>query len=109
MDNDKLVKLRPFVRNFLKKASSMFEMYVCTMGTQCYTTAAVKVLDSNSKYFNSRIIAREDFKGKDRKNLDLVLSQERGTVILDDTESVWSDHTENLKVVENMTTLGTKK
>ncbi|KAH9697080.1 RNA polymerase II C-terminal domain phosphatase-like 4 [Citrus sinensis] len=69
------------------------------MGTRCYAKAAVKLLDPDSKYFSSRIIAREHFNGKDRKNLDLVLGQERGIVILDDTESVWSDHTENLIVV----------
>ena len=99
MENDKLVKLRPFVRTFLEQASSLFEMYVCTMGTRCYAKAAVKLLDPDSKYFSSRIIVREDFNGKDRKNLDLVRGQERGIVILDDTEIVWSDHTENLIVV----------
>ena len=109
MENDKLVKLRPFVRTFLEQASSLFEMYVCTMGTRCYAKAAVKLLDPDSKYFSSRIIVREDFNGKDRKNLDLVRGQERGIVILDDTEIVWSDHTENLKVLANMTTLRTKK
>ncbi|KAH9657535.1 RNA polymerase II C-terminal domain phosphatase-like 4 [Citrus sinensis] len=99
IDDDNLVKLRPFVRTFLEQASSLFEMYVCTMGTRCYAKAAVKLLDPDSKYFSSRIIAREDFNGKDRKDLDLVLGQERGIVILDDTESVWSDRTENLIVV----------
>ncbi|KAH9697079.1 RNA polymerase II C-terminal domain phosphatase-like [Citrus sinensis] len=33
IDDDNLVKLRPFVRTFLEQASSLFEMYVCTMGT----------------------------------------------------------------------------
>ncbi|KDO39934.1 hypothetical protein CISIN_1g040058mg [Citrus sinensis] len=99
MANDKLVKLRPFVRTFLEQASSLVDIYLCTMSTRCYAEAAVKLLDLDSKYFSSRIIAREDFNGKDRKNPDLVRGQERGIVILDDTESVWSDHTENLIVL----------
>ncbi|KAJ4712214.1 RNA polymerase II C-terminal domain phosphatase-like 4 [Melia azedarach] len=91
-----LVKLRPFVRNFLEVASTMFEMYVCTMGSREYALEVAKLLDPDSKYFSSRIIAREDFRQKERKNLNLVLGQESGVVILDDTESVWTDHSENL-------------
>ncbi|KAK9177423.1 hypothetical protein WN944_029445 [Citrus x changshan-huyou] len=66
MANDKLVKLRPFVRTFLEQASSLVDIYLCTMSTRCYAKAAVKLLDLDSKYFSSRIIAREDFNGKDR-------------------------------------------
>ncbi|TXG66573.1 hypothetical protein EZV62_007848 [Acer yangbiense] len=36
---------------------------------------------------STRLTAREDFSGKQKKNLNLVLGQECGTVIVDDTES----------------------
>ncbi|KAJ4712762.1 RNA polymerase II C-terminal domain phosphatase-like 4 [Melia azedarach] len=91
-----LVKLRPFVRNFLEAASTMFEIYVCTMGSRDYALEVAKLLDPDSKYFSSRIMAREDFRQRERKNLDLVLGRESGVVILDDTESVWTGYSENL-------------
>ncbi|KAK9184735.1 hypothetical protein WN943_025086 [Citrus x changshan-huyou] len=84
MDDDGLVKLRPFVHTFLEQTSSLFEIYVCTMGTRCYAKEAVKLLDPDSKYFSSRIIGREDFKRKDRKNLNSILGQETGIIIHDD-------------------------
>ncbi|KAH9697151.1 RNA polymerase II C-terminal domain phosphatase-like 4 [Citrus sinensis] len=56
MDDDGLVKLRPFVHAFLEQTSSLFEIYVCTMGTRCYAKEAVKLLDPDSKYLSSRII-----------------------------------------------------
>ena len=84
MDDDGLVKLRPFFHTFLEQTSSLFEIYVCTMGTGCYAKKAVKLLDPDSKYFSSRIIGREDFKRKDRKNLNSILGQETGIIIHDD-------------------------
>ncbi|TXG66302.1 hypothetical protein EZV62_007577 [Acer yangbiense] len=82
-----LVKLRPFVRTFLKEASSMFEIYVCSMGCRYYVKKVAEFLDPEGNYFDTRIIAREDFGGKPKKNLDLVLGQECGTVIVDESES----------------------
>ncbi|KAL5747378.1 hypothetical protein ACOSP7_024376 [Xanthoceras sorbifolium] len=81
LDHGFLVKLRPFVRTFLKQASTMFEMYVA------------KFLDPESKYFfNSRFITREDINqiGQEhKKSLDLVLGDKRGIVVLDDTKTGW--------------------
>lgn len=94
-----LVKLRPYVRTFLEEAGAMFEMYICTMGSRDYAVQAAKLLDPDSKYFGSRIIAREDFKQKEKKNLNLVLGQESGVIILDDTDSVWADYSDNLITV----------
>ncbi|XP_024039371.1 RNA polymerase II C-terminal domain phosphatase-like 4 [Citrus clementina] len=98
-DNVLLVKSRPFVRSFLEEASRLFEISVCAMGNREYATRAVKLLDPDCKYFNSRIITREDFKQKERKCLDLVLGQESSIVIVDDTESVWGGRVENLITV----------
>ncbi|KAL5815620.1 hypothetical protein ACOSQ4_026261 [Xanthoceras sorbifolium] len=95
-----LVKLRPFVRTFLKEASSMFQIYVCSMGSRSYVKKVAQFLDPEGKYFDTRLIAREDFGQKAKKNLNLVLGQDYGTVIVDDTQSVWSDHLNNLITVE---------
>ncbi|KAJ4721337.1 RNA polymerase II C-terminal domain phosphatase-like [Melia azedarach] len=97
-----LVKLRPYVRNFLEEASNMFEMYICTMGSQIYAEKIAELIDADCKYFDySRIIACEEFKQYGKKDLSLVLGEESSIVILDDTESVWSDHAKNLITVSS--------
>ncbi|KAK2636873.1 hypothetical protein Ddye_031665 [Dipteronia dyeriana] len=100
LDDAYLVKLRPFVRIFLEEASSMFEIYVCSMGSRYYVKKVATFLDPEGKYFDSRCISREDFKEKSKKNLELVLGREDRTIIIDDTKSVWSDHLDNLITVQ---------
>ncbi|KAK7822351.1 rna polymerase ii c-terminal domain phosphatase-like 4 [Quercus suber] len=72
-----MVKLRPFVHTFLKAASTMFKIYMCTMCTRSYALQVAKILDPEN-------------------TLDLVLGEERMVLILDDTKSVWSKHPFNL-------------
>lgn len=92
-----LVKLRPFVKMFLKEASSMFEIWVCTKGTQDYAEQVMKILDNGKGYLSkSRLLAREVL-GGGRKSLDLVMARESCTVIIDDSKSVWdADNVVNL-------------
>ncbi|KAJ0105647.1 hypothetical protein Patl1_17865 [Pistacia atlantica] len=100
IDDKFIVKLRPHLQTFLKEASSMFELYIYTMGYRYYAEGVAVLLDPKCEYFiKSRIISRDDSKQKGKKSLDLVLGQERGIVILDNTESVWSEHKENLIVM----------
>ncbi|KAK1584129.1 hypothetical protein Q3G72_030062 [Acer saccharum] len=63
-------------------------------GSLYYVKKVAEFLDPEGNYFDTRIIAREDFGGKPKKNLDLVLGQECGTVIVDDTESTGKLHAE---------------
>lgn len=78
--NKFIVKLRQYIRTFLKQVSSMFQASIYTM-------------DLKYEYFKkSRIISRDDIKEKRVKSLDLELAQERGTLVLDDTETVWTEH-----------------
>ncbi|CAM8885914.1 unnamed protein product [Rhodiola kirilowii] len=95
-----MTKLRPFVRDFLKEASSMFEMYIYTMGDSQYAAAMASLLDPKKEYFDSRVISRDESTQKHQKGLDLVLGQESAVVILDDTEAVWSKHVDNLILIE---------
>ncbi|PPS00507.1 hypothetical protein GOBAR_AA20153 [Gossypium barbadense] len=67
-----MTKLRPFVRTFLKEA----------------------------KYFNGRVISRDDGTQKHQKGLDVVLGQESAAVILDDTENAWPNQKDNLILME---------
>ncbi|VVA97538.1 unnamed protein product [Arabis nemorensis] len=89
-----LTKLRPFVREFLKEASKMFTMYAYTMGSRDYAKALVELIDPTGVYFEDRVITKED--NPYAKTLDLVLAEERGVVIVDDTASVWTHHKSNL-------------
>lgn len=83
-----MIKLRPFVHTFLKKASNLFEMYIYTMGERPYALEMAKLLDPGDNYFNSKIIALGDCTQRHQKGLDVVLGQESAVLILDDTEAV---------------------
>ncbi|CAA7015581.1 unnamed protein product [Microthlaspi erraticum] len=89
-----LLKLRPFLRKFLEEADKMFVMYVYTMGTREYAEALLEIIDPEGNYFRDRVITRDE--SPEEKTLDLVLAEERGVVIVDDTVGVWTHHWSNL-------------
>lgn len=83
-----MTKLRPFVHTFLKEASSLFEMYIYTMGERPYALEMANLLDPGGIYFHSRVIAQGDCTQRHQKGLDVVVGQESAVLILDDTEAV---------------------
>ncbi|CAL9243506.1 unnamed protein product [Arabidopsis halleri] len=89
-----LIKLRPYVHEFLKEANEMFSMYVYTMGDRDYAKNVLKLIDPEKIYFGHRVITRNE--SPYIKTLDLVLADECGVVIVDDTPHVWPDHKRNL-------------
>ncbi|RZC50372.1 hypothetical protein C5167_018798 [Papaver somniferum] len=93
-------KLRPFVRDFLKQASNMFELYIYTMGEQRYAMEMARLLDPDNVYFNSRVISQGDCTKKRQIGLDVVLGAESAVIVLDDTEHVWQQHKENLILMD---------
>ncbi|KAF5208448.1 Rna polymerase ii c-terminal domain phosphatase-like [Thalictrum thalictroides] len=95
-----MTKLRPFVRTFLKEASTMYEMYIYTMGERSYALQMAQLLDPEMVYFNSKVVSQADCTQKHQKGLDVVLGADSAVVILDDTEFVWSKHKENLILME---------
>ncbi|XP_054781120.1 RNA polymerase II C-terminal domain phosphatase-like 4 isoform X2 [Prosopis cineraria] len=82
-----MTKLRPFVHTFLNGASTLFEMYIFTMGDRSYALEMAKLLDPKGEYFHSKVISRDDGTQKHQKGLDIVLGQESTVLILDDTEN----------------------
>ena len=102
----KTVKLRPFARQFLKEASTMFEFYIYTTADKAYALEMAKLLDPEQVYFGSRIISRDDSPRSDQKSLDLVLAPERMVLVLDDTEEVWMNHKPNLVSIERYNYFG---
>ncbi|XP_023889850.2 RNA polymerase II C-terminal domain phosphatase-like 4 [Quercus suber] len=96
-----MLKLRPFVHTFLKEASTMFEIYMCTTGTRSYALKVTEFLDPENVYFKySRIIAREDLFETGEKSLDLVLREQRMVLALDGSKSVWRKNEVNLILVK---------
>ncbi|XP_071739372.1 uncharacterized protein [Rutidosis leptorrhynchoides] len=95
-----MTKLRPFVHDFLKEASKLFEMYIYTMGKREYAKEMAILLDPQKVYFGSRVIAQNDCTEEHRKGLDVVLGQESAILVIDDTEGVWVKHKENLILIE---------
>jgi RNA polymerase II C-terminal domain phosphatase-like 3/4 len=83
-----LTKLRSFVKEFLKEASSMFEMSIYTMGDKAYAIEIAKLLDPDNIYFSSKVISNSDCTQRHQKGLDVVLGAESVAVILDDSANV---------------------
>lgn len=100
LDREMLIKLRPFVHEFLKEANEIFSMYVYTMGNRDYAQAVLKWIDPKKVYFGDRVITRDE--SGFSKTLDLVLADECGVVIVDDTRHVWPDHERNQGSLANV-------
>ncbi|WZY82741.1 RNA polymerase II C-terminal domain phosphatase-like 5 [Brassica napus] len=88
--NEHLIKLRPFLDEFLREADKLFYMYVYTMGTYRYAQNVLSLIDPDKVYFGDRVITRE--KSPHKKTLDLLSADKRRVVIVDDTSSVWPQH-----------------
>ncbi|KAL0857519.1 hypothetical protein Bca101_062673 [Brassica carinata] len=92
--DNRIIKVRPFVEDFLREADKLFNMYVYTKGHFMYGKEIVKMIDPDKAYFGDRVITRRE--SPFRKTLDHVLADERGIVIVDDTVAVWPHHMRNL-------------
>ncbi|XP_047314314.1 RNA polymerase II C-terminal domain phosphatase-like 4 [Impatiens glandulifera] len=92
-----LAKIRPFVTYFLEEVSKLFELYIYTLGSQSYANAFANMFDRDEALFDWRVISRDDCTTKGEKNLDVVLGgEEKAVVIVDDKESVWPKHKDNV-------------
>ncbi|CAA0404366.1 unnamed protein product [Arabidopsis thaliana] len=103
---ESLIKLRPFVHQFLKECNEMFSMYVYTKGGYDYARLVLEMIDPDKVYFGNRVITRRESPGF--KTLDLVLADERGIVIVDDTSSVWPHDKKNLLQIARYKYFGDK-
>jgi len=105
LDSDNLgmlTKLRPFVRDFLEQANSMFKMHVYTLGNQVYAKAAIDLLDPNGVYFGGRVVSRDLSTQGGKKSLDVIPGADPVAAVildaldLDDTDVAWPGHQDNL-------------
>ncbi|XP_074282605.1 RNA polymerase II C-terminal domain phosphatase-like 4 [Silene latifolia] len=89
LDRGFSVKLRPGVRDFLKKAAELFDLTMYTKSREDYAKEIAKILESGLFRF-SRVIAEEKFTKKGTKSLEFVLSHQEVTLIVDDLADVWA-------------------
>lgn len=89
-----LIKLRPFVAEFLREANKLFTLHAYSLSLPDHSDYMLKLLDPHQTYFGRRVICSRDTW---MKTLDLVLVDERVLVVLDDQCSTWwTDHTNHL-------------
>lgn len=93
-------KLRPFLFEFLRRLSGLYEFCVYTMGSNKYADQIVELVDPELRYFSSRVISKDHSDSKEKKSLKILLpTSDSMAAILDDTNEVWPD-CENLVLAE---------
>lgn len=83
------IRVRPFCKELLDFCYDKYEMHVYTMGNRMYADNVVKIIDPDGKYFESRIISRDENMDQRVKTMDRLSSDHRNIVILDDRGDVW--------------------
>ena len=86
------VKLRPFLREFLRRAAEICELSIYTHGTRPYAEAVAELLDKDKRLFASRIVSRTDCPelGVSKKSLQRLFPCDDSMVlVVDDTAVVW--------------------
>ena len=99
-------KLRPGVREFLRRAAEKFELWIHTNGNIAYASTVVQFLDPGGSLFENRIIAQgadrvEEMRADQPKALERGLeAREPITAVVDDSYAVWQAHSSSLVAVE---------
>lgn len=91
-----LIKLRPHLRDFLRRISEKFQLSIYTAGTRAYAESVVRLLDPGGSLFRRRIVSRSDSSdapsaaGLEKSLARLFVGDSADlAVILDDREDVW--------------------
>jgi RNA polymerase II C-terminal domain phosphatase-like 3/4 len=99
-------KLRPGVREFLRRTAEKFELWIHTNGNLAYASAVIPFLDPTGCLFAGRIIAQgaerpEDMRIDQPKALIHGLeARESISIVVDDSFAVWQAHASSLIMVE---------
>ncbi|EOA22684.1 hypothetical protein CARUB_v10003388mg, partial [Capsella rubella] len=92
--NEFMIKLRPFLHEFLLEANKLFTMHIYTMGNSSYAKTVLKLIDPDKVYFGDRVVTKEAC--PNHKTLDLVKADKSRVLIVDDTVDVWPYDKRNL-------------
>ena len=107
-DSGLWTKTRPGVRTFLRKAACLFEIHICTAGSQAYAERMRALLDPTRELVRGSVVGLatfDEFGVPEPHEVVKTMARElRGSepiaVVLDDTAAVWPGHAENLIVCE---------
>ncbi|ESN98945.1 hypothetical protein HELRODRAFT_162417 [Helobdella robusta] len=94
-------KFRPYTKKFLDKISKYYELHICTFGIRPYAHAIVNLLDPDKKYFQNRILSRDECFHASLKTLNLKALFPCGdsmVCIIDDREDVWGSAPNMIRV-----------
>ncbi|KAJ2742128.1 CTD phosphatase Fcp1 [Coemansia sp. BCRC 34301] len=84
------IKMRPGLQEFLERVSQLYEMHIYTMGTKPYANAVAAMIDPERRFFNGRILSRDESGSMTRKTLKRLFPVDTSmVVILDDRADVW--------------------
>lgn len=87
------IKLRPYLAQFLERASSKFQLHIYTMGSRQYADKVAELIDPNKTFFHGRITSRDDFSEGlfNQKSIRrLFPCDDSMALIVDDREDVWT-------------------
>lgn len=94
-----LVKLRPYVRRFIKNASEQgYLLHIYTKAKRNYTDTVIRLVDPEGIYIKGRTISRDDDPAcsRDSQKNPSLINESFGAgkkvpfVVMDDSPSVWS-------------------
>ncbi|KAJ2635444.1 CTD phosphatase Fcp1 [Coemansia sp. RSA 1286] len=84
------VKMRPGLQEFLQEISKLYEMHIYTMGTRPYANAVAQLIDPEHRFFNGRILSRDESGSMTEKSLKRLFPVDTSmAVIMDDRSDVW--------------------
>lgn len=84
------IKSRPGLQRFLETTSQKYEMHIYTMGTRAYAEQVAKLIDPSGRFFESRILSRDESGSMIAKNLTRIFPVDtKMVVIIDDRADVW--------------------
>lgn len=84
------IKLRPGLQEFLESVAEKYELHVYTMGTRQYAEQIVKIVDPDHRFFDDRILSRDESGSMEAKSLARIFPVDtKMVVIIDDRADVW--------------------
>ncbi|KAF2005873.1 hypothetical protein P154DRAFT_518127 [Amniculicola lignicola CBS 123094] len=84
------VKMRPGLKDFFDRISTMYEMHVYTMATRAYAQEVAKIIDPQRRYFGDRILSRDENYTDKLKSLQRLFPTKTDmVVIIDDRADIW--------------------
>ncbi|KAJ1842176.1 CTD phosphatase Fcp1 [Coemansia sp. RSA 2708] len=93
------IKYRPGLRGFLENIAQYYEMHIYTMGTRPYADAVAAAIDPDRRFFNRRILSRNESGSDEWKHLERLFPVDTSMVtILDDRADVWRRSPNLIKV-----------